>query len=82
MEMPSPSMATAISVRFLFFVPLILQTLAASGRPSLLLIAACGSDANVKGAPISLANDMILPDRVSRGLRAWLIACDKLVEAP
>jgi hypothetical protein len=44
-------------MRFLFFVPLMLHTLAAYVRPLLLLIG-CGKDARVNGAPISCSNDM------------------------
>jgi hypothetical protein len=60
--MPSPSNATAISVRFLFLVPLMLHTLAAFVRP-LLWLAACGRDASVKGAPISISDDMTCPTK-------------------
>lgn len=69
----------AISVRFLFLLPLMLQTLAACIRPSRELIE-CGKEASVKGAPISWSDDMILPDRAlqfARGLRGslfrWLV---------
>jgi hypothetical protein len=47
MKMPSPSSPTAISVRFLFFMPLMLNTPAACERPLV------GSVASVKGAPVS-----------------------------
>jgi hypothetical protein len=50
-ETPSPSKPTAISVRFLFFMPLILHTPAAWTRPLEELIG-FDSDAKVKGAPI------------------------------
>jgi hypothetical protein len=51
-EMPSPSNPTAISVRFRFFMPLMLQTPAACVRPPV-DATGFGSVASVKGAPIS-----------------------------
>ena len=48
----------AISERFLFFMPLRLQTPAACVRP-LLELTGFVSDATVNGAPISILDDML-----------------------
>jgi hypothetical protein len=66
-EIPSPSNPTATSVRFRFFMPLILHTLAACARP---LVEPMGFDrvANVKGAPMLSLNDMMLARPVRGGL--------------
>jgi hypothetical protein len=74
MDTPSPSSPTAISVRFLFFMPLMLHTLAACVRP---LVEPMGFDsvARVKGAPILSLSDILFarPGRGSRVGTAWVV---------
>jgi hypothetical protein len=57
--MHSPSTPSAISVRFLFLIPLMLHTPAAWVRP-LEEPTGFDSDAIVKGAPISLSNAILV----------------------
>lgn len=75
MDTPSPSNPTAISVRFLFFVPLMLHTLAACVRP---LVEPAGFDsvARVKGAPVLSLKDMSFARLAQRGGMgsAWVVA--------
>lgn len=56
--MHSPSTPTTISVRFLFLMPLMLHTPVACMRP-LVELTGLDNEANVKGAPISLSDDMV-----------------------
>lgn len=62
MKIPSPSTAAAISALFLFFAPLILQTLAAWVRPAVVLPGR-GSVAREKGALIFGSDDMVFARR-------------------
>lgn len=79
-------MPTAISVRFLFLEPLMLQTLAARGHAAEELMD-CDSEARVKGAPISLSSGMVSfdwPARLVLGLLESLAyglrACTELLQ--
>lgn len=57
--MHSPSTPTTISVRFRFLIPLMLHTPVAWMRP-LVELTGFDSEAKVKGAPISLSDDIVL----------------------
>jgi hypothetical protein len=59
----------AISVRFLFLMPLRLQTPAACVRP-LVELTGFDSDATVNGAPISILDDMLLARHAKS---AWVV---------
>jgi hypothetical protein len=66
-DMPSPSSPTATSVRFRFFMPLMLHTLAACARP-LVELTGFDSVANVKGTPMLSLNDMVFARPARKGL--------------
>ena len=69
MLMHSPSTPTTISVRFLFLIPLKLHTPVAWMRP---LVEPTGldSEAKVKGAPISLSDDIVTAVGIMCGARS------------
>jgi hypothetical protein len=72
MLMHSPSTPTTISVRFLFLMPLMLHTPVAWMRP---LVDPTGldSEAKVKGAPISLSDDIVAVNKMKTAAGAVLV---------